>query len=364
MRIGILTFHRAINYGAILQCYALFKTLTSMGHDVEVIDYRPDSIEKYRMLFRKKDFKRVKGFEKIRYLLSCITLILSKKKTSHKFDNFIKNHLTTSHQVKGTDQIPKYYDAIFFGSDQIWSPEHCEGLDKVYYGQFHKGKTKFYTYAASIGRKEMITGQIAERFEQYIQTFDRISVRESQVQIFLNNEFNIGAEVVCDPTILLPPKDYLSLVKKTMDEKYVLLFNFVGGQDAISFAKHISKQLGVMTIEVKAVTNPFHKNSETRNNLSPEEFLGFIQNARCVVTDSFHATVFSAILHKDFYTLTRHNNNDRTQSFLNTIGLSDRMMDKRTKISFEPINYNGIDEKLDNYRKQSMAFLNECLCLR
>lgn len=58
MRIGVLTFHRALNYGAVLQCFALFKTLKSMGHDVEIIDYRPLFIERHRNLFYKKQFKK------------------------------------------------------------------------------------------------------------------------------------------------------------------------------------------------------------------------------------------------------------------------------------------------------------------
>ena len=362
MKIGILTFHRAINNGAVLQCYALYTTLKNLGHDVEVIDYRPESIEKYRMYFRKKDFKRAKGLSKIRYLLSCLSSFLSKKITSTKFDKFIKNNLKTTSKILEIQQIPQYYDAVVFGSDKIWSYEHCEGLDKVYYGQFPKCRAKFIAYAASIGRIDFITrGERINTFRRYLDAFDKIGVREVQTQSFLNREIKKDSQIVCDPCFLLPNAQWSSLAKRNVDTNYVLLLNFVCGDDALDFSTHIAKQLGTKVIQIKAVVNPFNWKSNYRAHLSPNDFLGYIQNARCIITDSFHATAFSVILHKDFYTLIRHNNNDRTATMLGVVGLSDRMVDKKSRVTFKTVDFTSVDDKISEYRNKSLEFLTESL---
>lgn len=158
MKIGILTFHRAINFGAVLQCYALYRSLSDMGHTVEVIDYRPAYIEKYRKPFYWNDFKKQGLLRKLKTLLS-IPLVYWKKRTSAKvFDTFINQNLKTSKVVKKVQDIP-YFDIIFFGSDQIWSPRICEGIDPMYYGQLPKGKTKIVSYAASLGTPQVLLQQ-------------------------------------------------------------------------------------------------------------------------------------------------------------------------------------------------------------
>lgn len=358
MKIGILTFHRAINYGAVLQCYALYQTLSKWGHDVEVIDYRPTSIEKYRMFFRKKDLLRQRGLKKkLKYLLSCLSLIKSKKTIADKFDCFLMKNMSFSNVVKNSEDIPQDYDIIIFGSDQIWSPEHCEGLDKIYYGQFAKGHARFYTYAVSIGRLELIKEENAINFQKYIQVFDKISVREIHVQDFLRNRFGKKSDVVCDPALLMREEDIYPILNQSKEDNYVLLFNFVGGVEAVNFTTHIAEQLNARVIELKAVISPFRKKRYMRTNLSPGDFLSYIRNARCVVTDSFHATIFSIIMHKDFYTLLRHNNNDRSKTILSYLGLADRQIDKRNSVSFSSVSYAGVDEKIEKLRQYSISFL-------
>lgn len=84
MKIGIVTYHRALNYGAVLQCMSLYSALKRLGHDVEVVDYRPEAIEAYRMYFRWKDFKKCRGIiAKLRYLFSCMTLIVSSDESTY-----------------------------------------------------------------------------------------------------------------------------------------------------------------------------------------------------------------------------------------------------------------------------------------
>ena len=363
MKIGILTFHRAINYGAVLQCYALYTTLQNMGHDVEIIDYRPETIERYRNIFRKKDFyNKPNVLAKIKYIISCITLIWSKKKTNKKFDNFLCNHLKFSPTINNSHEITNHYDIIFFGSDQIWSPTICEGLDEIYYGQFEKGNTKFVSYAASIGNLEQLNHELRESFGRYILSYDSISVRENVLSNYIKQNFNIDTTVVCDPSLLLKKSDYEKMLVKPEETNYVAFFNLERSKRAEIFAQGIAQKLNSEVIKLGANINPLHKKTcKQKTNLSPAEFLGYLYYAKCVVTDSFHATSFSIILHKDFYTTQKISNNERAKTILNVAGLSDRFVNSNDNIEFTNIDYTYVDERLEKYRKSSMSFINKSL---
>lgn len=358
MKIGILTFHRALNYGAVLQCYALFKILTEMGHDVEVIDYRLDAIEKYRMLFRWKDFTSKSLSGKFRYIASSLALCRSKKKTARKFDEFLTSNLKFSCIVNKPEEVPSCYDVIFFGSDQIWNPETCEGLDKVYYGQFEKGHTLFFAYAASLGRPDLINGQNKDLFGKYVLNYDIIGVREKSLADFLFDEFSIKSDIVCDPSLFLSKNLCDSLAVKPKDDNYVLVFNLDGNPQAVSFAENIASQIGAKVIMMMAETNHLRRQlCEVRTELSPSEFLGYIKYAKCVVTDSFHATSFSLIMNVNLYTYRQKRNNDRSQMILDVVGLGDRMVNANDKVSFSPINYEGVNKCLYEYRQLSLSFI-------
>lgn len=361
MNIGILTFHRALNYGAVLQCYALYKTLSLMGHTVEVIDYRPESVEKYRMFYSQKAFINSNGlFNKLRYVMSCMLLVLSKKKTGKKFDVFLADYMKFSNKIYNTNDISPHYDVIFFGSDQIWNPELLDGLDPVYYGQFEKGKAKFVTYAASIGRVDLITEKIAKKFEENIRCYNVISVRESTLKDYLHNKFTIEAEVVCDPSLLLERKYYDDIAIKPDEDNYVLLFEQFGNINSYSFARRIAEQTGSKVITISAETNPLRRHPFKHfSEVSPSEFLGFIKYAQCVITSSFHVTSFSIIMQKDFYTTKRVNYNDRVKTILEVVGLEDRLVDAKEEIEFLPINYHGVQQRIDIYRKQSQDFIRK-----
>lgn len=361
MKIGILTFHRALNYGAVLQCFALYKTLSMKGFDVEVIDYRPESIEKYRMAFSQQAFKNIKGIiSRLRYIFSCLLLVCSKRKTRKKFDAFLIDNMKYSKVVKNATEIPSYYDVIFFGSDQIWNPELLNGFDPVYYGQFPKGKTKFITYAASIGRLGVITESSSRLFEEFIRKYDKISVRENALGKFLHEKYAINSETVCDPSLLLEKESYEKIAKKTNEQNYLLIFEQFRNPDAYSLAKRIAKQIGASVITISAETNPLrYSPCKCISEVSPAEFLGYIKYAKCIITSSFHVTSFSIIMQKDFYTTMRANNNDRVETILGIAGLSERLIDAKGDIKFSSIDYSGVKSRLDSYKENSLKFITE-----
>lgn len=363
MKIGILTFHRALNYGAVLQCFALYKTLENMGHEVEVIDYRTEGIERFRKTFSMMDFTRSKGIaNKLKYVLLSILLHKSKKRTARKFDTFVANTMSLSNVVKKKDDISNCYDIIIFGSDQIWNPDIFNELDPVFYAQINKGNSKFVAYAASVGKICFIeNSDNFNLFKRYIGAYDYISVREPSLKSFLLSKLQIESDVVCDPSLLLPKEEYEKIAEEPMESNYVLLFDQFKTPYAYPLAGNIAKQLEVEVITIGAETSPFHKSLCKRiSEVSPSQFLGYIKNAKCIVTVSFHVTSFSLIMEKDFYTFPKNKNDDRSRTILKVAGLEDRMVES-SNVQFKRIDYSNVKEKLEIYKGESLKYIRKSI---
>ena len=150
MKIGIMTFHRAINYGAVLQTYALQKYLNDSGYDAEVIDYRCDHMENFYKILsvKNKSIKQV-----IRGLLNFIYVY--KKKS--RFYGFLDQNVKISSKIYDKSNIGESnneYDKFITGSDQVFNYA-CSQFDKNYFLEFVKNYDKKYSYAASFGMKEV-----------------------------------------------------------------------------------------------------------------------------------------------------------------------------------------------------------------
>lgn len=362
MRIGILTFHRALNYGAVLQCYALKETLREMGHDVEVIDYRPECIEKERRTFYSKAFKERNWCEKIKYLCMVPYKYFSKRKASDVFDTFMKNRFAFSHKVTDAVNVPEGYDVIVFGSDQIWSPILCGGFDPVYYGQIKKGKSRFISYAASLeGYKDFLPHEWASVADK-MENFDAISVRELSFKEELAKHIQKAVEWVLDPTLLVSPLVLSKIAQCPPYKRYVFLFTVQAGELPYRIARKIAFDKGLIIVRARGASrmNILRKEIgvENVNAVSPEMFIGLIAHAECVVTNSFHATAISLQLRKMFYAVKCQRPN-RIIDILNVVGLSNRYFTdvEAVKENDENIDYDAVHSKLRKCAKKSYDYL-------
>lgn len=360
MKIGILTFHSAHNYGAVLQTYGTQEYLKSLGHDVEIIDYRPEYISKpFKLIdlgriIHKNPLKTLKnGFREIaifRRLLLRYT----------RFNKFINNRLQLSDSVSNT--IPNNYDAYIFGSDQIWNPKLTKGFDKIFFGNFAvKEGAKKIAYAASMEAIEL-TSQQKEFFIKELENLDSIGVREFQLQRLLQPLTSKPITTVLDPTLLLESSIWKKIaVKPEINQKYVLVYQVRASQETLKIANDIAKQIGGVVVQLTAKV--YWKNIKRRyQSASVEEFLGWINYADCVVTTSFHGTVFASIFNRPFYTVSLHDGGDsRSGSLLQNIGLSERLIPTGTFPVFKEIDYSEVNVKLNEVRKGSYSFLDTAL---
>lgn len=369
MKIGILTFHRATNYGAVLQSFGLYKTLQSYGHDVEVIDYRPKYIEKYRRAIALFDIKREKGLlAKIKLLLISFLGIRTNIETAQRFDKFINRVFKLSSSVLSPEQMPKGYDIIFIGSDQIWSPQICFGFDEIYWGQFPHDNTRLFTYAASIGGHNHLNNEEWRKAGHYLKAFERISVREKQLQKDLKEHLDIHSELVVDPTILVNESvfDELAEKPKDMPYSYVLVFSVAPTDNLMGFAEKVANETNSKIVKLSAYNTPWVLRRGKKKTVSPtvEEFLGWFKYAKCVVTVSFHGTVFSVLFRKDFYSLSNYMQ-DRAEHFLRSLNLANRLVSSDSNFindfSYTSVDYSGVEERLAYMKEHSINFVTNSL---
>ena len=359
MKIGILTFHCAHNYGAVLQCYALQETLRQMGHEVEVIDYRPDYLVKPYKWFDIHWFISRNPINAARKFSKEIVLLLTRIKRYRAFEKFISSRLNVSDRVN-FDSIPSKYDIYIMGSDQIWNPYITHGFEPAYFGKFKfsKEKRKYIAYAASMETKSL--GEKAQNFyKQTLKNFDAVSVREFQLATLLQPLTDKKIETVLDPTLLADSSIWNKIAKRPkINQKYVLVYQVRGEkQNILSVANKIACQLNAVVVEVTSWFSIQFKRIKIQN-AAPEEFLGLIKYASFVVTTSFHGTAFSVIFNRPFYCIRLDDGCDtRSMSLLKNIGLENRMITKDLNPVPSGIDYVEANKRVADLRKMSMNFL-------
>lgn len=360
MKIGILTFHCAHNYGAVLQCYATQEFLKSKGHDVEVINYRPKYLLRPYHLFDKKYITRG-GLKRIlKNIVQEIIIFPTRYKRWRVFQRFINNKLSLSKPFSGLSSVPDTYDAYIVGSDQIWNSNITCGFDDVYFCNFlfSKENRKYIAYAASMESKTL-SDEDRTFYEEQLRNFDFISVREKNLQELLSPLTDNSIQHVLDPTLMVPSNVWSKFIgEATEKERYVLVYQTMPDENTSRIAKELACQLNVGVVEVGAVVSFYNRGDY--NDVSPEEFVCLIKNAECVVTTSFHGTAFSIILNRPFYTLVQ-GWNTRSSSLLVKLGLQDRMISPASTPLFAEINYSDVNTKLDILRKESQDFLSLAL---
>lgn len=291
MRIGILTFHFAYNYGAMLQAYALSEYLSKCGHDVKIINYYPDEL---RHLYTLNPFvasRKREVIEKFKKFPSCA-------RQFRRFEKFKNEELPCTEEISRDhlSQCNNRYDAFIVGSDQVWNNRILENVTP-YFLDFVDDKKKKISYAASFGSVD-----ISERYKRslpvYLEKFDKISVREKEAVRLLDG-VGISSISVVDPVFLLNRKEWLSLISSISVSKERYLFYYALEADAKldeyvkCRAKREDKKMVVVHPTCEKVSNI--KEAVYLNDVGPKEFLSLLVNADTVITNSFHATAFAAM---------------------------------------------------------------------
>ena len=361
MKIGILTFHCAINYGAVLQAYGLQEVLKSMGHEVYVIDYRPEYLKRPYRLFFPEAVKGHGFLGNIRFFVRELLALPIRYKRRCAFNGFIKKHLHLANldfQSEDND-----FDCFVFGSDQIWNPQITEG-DPVFFGDApcFKGK-KLLTYAASAGTVTALKEIDVEQLKAWLSKFSSLSVREKSLSHYLLEDLQLENQLVIDPVLLAGKEVYQEIATSHKPKKkFLLFFSLWKNDEALHIAreKAISEELEL--IEMYGMTEVI-KNKKVMQCLFPDEFVGLFQEATYVVSTSFHGTVFSILFHKPFLCFGFNFGKSRFHSLLDMVGLQDRLVNVANfkELNYADISWDFVDEILFQKRNESFLFIEKSL---
>lgn len=365
MRIRIITCHDVYNFGASLQAYALQEYLRSAGHIVEIIDYKPDYLSRHFRLTAIENPQYDKCIIKFLYLLAKLPGRLYALKRKASFDRFTKSYLLlTKRQFHSNEELKEDksdIDAYIAGSDQIWNTYFNNGRDSAFYLDFvPKGKIKI-SYAASFATADIIP-QYREFVRKMLDRFDMVTVREKKSLPLLYSLGRTDAIAVCDPVFLLDDSSWQVLIKgyKKYPEKYMLVYDSEKSDTLKQVALEIAKNLQLKIYNVSTAKLGYA--DKNLRNSSPLDFLNLIIQAQYVISNSFHASAFSILFHKQFCVVNRTEKiNIRMESLLSDYNLSDRLVANFSSQLLTPIDYQLIDSMLEENVKKSKLFLSSVL---
>ena len=366
MKIGILTYHRAENYGALLQAYAMMTYLRSLGHEVSFVDYWPKYHSEYFKVFSLKAFIRSSlknKLVKLNRLLLMGRTLYQRKRTMQEF-MFNQLGLPKRPQYEDRNLVTEEgYDVVVYGSDQIWRKQNMGGVgfDEWYFGSDNVRADKKIVYAGSMGKIDT-DAQDDIYIKKKMSNFDVIAVRESDLQDYLA-KLNVSSVQVVDPVFLLSKQDWDKLVVPPRHKgKYILFYNLLNTRESISFAKQLSRQHGLPIYEITKKTSVFSGKSHLIHNASIGEFLGLLKDAEYVVSNSFHGVAFSIIYEKRFYAVGMGTKANRVVSLLDSVGMAERYIyPHQNNMSEIEIDYNKTSPKLKSIVEKSKDYLSSAL---
>lgn len=332
MNVAIVTFSMAKNYGAVLQCYALSKFLTSKGFNVYLIEYPLE--------------KSAKG------LKSMIKNFI----VTRRFSSFSAKYLP-----KVNNDLNPHY--VIFGSDQIWNPQITKNQKFNYFGKGIKRGAKKVAYAASFGLDSWLFKDLTEEVKPLLNDFLAIGVREASGVDICLSEFNVKSQNVLDPTFLVD--NYHELVDPSVNNGAVVSYFFNKDPSRYSFVSELATKLDARAVLLNEL--------KPKKGFTVEPFpsvitwISSIKNANFIVTDSFHCMVFSILFKKNFVCFSaRPDREGRLTSLLSQIGLSDRFLSSTSveeiqKILDSPIDYNKVHNLVNQLQLFSREFLMSAL---
>lgn len=377
-KIGIFTYFNYYNYGSMLQGYATqqaFNKVIGQNNLCELVDYHYiSSLEKsrrkrllyrilnlYKYLFRFKELRVKRRFKEKMNL------------RNDKFDNFKRNYTKVSttkyHDKADFIKNKPEYDIYVVGSDQTWSPKVSGGYSEtpMLLDFIPSSKIKC-AYAPSLGVTELSCRE-TELLRKNLKEYHIISCREAKGAQILSKILDTTIPHVLDPTLLLSPSEWKSIAVRPNigSNKYILCY-FLGDREYYrKFAQQLSEQLGLPLYYIPVSWKDCNESNNLIFEAGPQEFIGLIDNAHTVLTDSFHGVAFCTNLNKDFYCFTKHSggvssgDNSRIYDFLNNLGLSDRLIltYEEDDIDYKPIDFTEVNDKIAEHRQVSMKVVKD-----
>jgi len=355
-KVMIITRHNVNNFGSFLQSFVTQEKVYELGYNSVIINYIPLEENPQNIFNTTCLVKHRTGLKKVIFYLLVNPI---NKKIEKNFQRIRTEYLKLSPICDETN-IGKIDGDIFLaGSDQLWGEIGTKAYDLNYFLSFANSSNKF-AYSASIGKiapNESFDKNVKKELSQ----FRKIGVREKSAVDYLA-QIGLHSSLVLDPTFLYSKDYYSSKIKfnRSMRREYILVYQLHDIPGFSDYLKKISKAYKLPVYRVHV--SPLHvlKFGKIRSTQNPFEFLGYVANAKYVITDSFHCTVFNIIFQKQFVCINPGSTSTRITNILNVFDLQNRMVDFNDIATLKyKISYKKVNEKLDILRNQSIKFLKE-----
>jgi hypothetical protein len=350
MNVGILTFNRAVNYGAVFQTYALECALLDLGVNVYVIDYHCIKLEEV--------YENVIHWNIPPKALWDILLYRKRKDKKKNFDRFSNEYIKPIPLSEAGKM-----DVLITGSDQVWNCE-ITGNDMVYFLDTFRSDIKRISYAACTGR-DNYSIELKNKIVKALSGFSRVSVRDSESYDVISKYFKGSIEKVPDPTLLIKKECWNDAIHSVKYKNYVLVFA-VGFSECLSdFAHDLAEKKKKLIIFINSNLRKKGKGIYL-DTASPDKVLGLIDNADYIVTNSFHGTAMSIAFEKEFFVELNHDKkgrNHRVESLLEDVEVEGREIVDSVYMgnSFTPINWEKVRLKKECLREKGINFLKDSL---
>ena len=369
------------NYGTSLQGYAMLKKIQQLGYEVEVIQYTKRLSAWQKMKFvvnalRAGDWKNIKHRLTSKQILkkypAYAASVAERTKAVDAYKQ--KRLMPLFHEYIGYDALHKgslNYAAVVVGSDQVWTPMSLP--NKFFNLLFVDDSVRKVAYASSFGVSEIPSFQ-RKATGAYLDRFYKIGVREQRGKEIVEELSHQKATVVADPTMLLNREEWeqeIANAYTATNEPYIFCYFLGTNQVARKAANELKTKTGYKIITIRHMDEYVPGDElfgdEAPYAVDPNDFVRYISGASYVCTDSFHCTVFSILFHRQFMTFYRFakgsktGRNSRINSLFNLLELQDRLYTGDISFISKNIDYDKVEKRLENLRKNSIEFLKDSL---
>lgn len=357
MKIGIVTFHCSYNFGSALQAFALQESVSRLGHESWIIDYRSSDFDQYKLFspnHPKKQARTILGLPRLMKRRDSFGLFWGKY-----------FHLTIeTYSYRDEDKLASLsdsFDAFVCGSDQIWNLDCTHGVVDPYFLSFAGDKRRI-AYAPSLAHTSFEPVNFdKKKVSSLLSRFDSISVREEETVPLFQPLVQKKIEVVLDPTLLLDASDYSDMTRrKFTEDPYLFVYLLRSCPELIQSINEYASRTGSRVFYVSEKNLPI-VNSINLFGIGPAEFVSLAAHADAIMTNSFHATVFSVLFHKPFRAFGTDKSASRMRDLLSNLGIENCFADEVCSEEMKPVDWQIVDANLAELRDHSLNYLREAL---
>lgn len=358
-----VTHQNAINYGAVLQAYALQQQLFKLGVDDKLLD-----LKRPHKIFNKIKFNKHLLGNTYSNLLNLLHILKTNKRIK-RFNEFVENNIKTTHHYETFEEVvgsPPTADAYITGSDQTFNTYW--GVKPHHFLMFGSEKTKRISYASSMGISA-VKDEYLDEFIAAIKAYSFLSVREESAAAYISKLCCVPCSTNIDPTLLISKEEWSKLAsssglpQRARPKKYILVYQLLENSLLNDAVKKVKKETGYEIVAINPYAMCRTKSDLIVRDAGPLEFLDLFNNAEYILTTSFHGTCFSVLFQKKFFSFIRKKGETRITNILRNLNLCDRVITDVGQLKLDDILYDDANEIIESERKKANDYLVRALSI-